>query len=246
MGDIMSKIIPISLILILFLGCSSAPEKTNNQYRSSDQDRPLVDSKYSLSADRQAFEEIRAQVPDNKRKENDESALMMQLFSNPEREPSQIRSQFDEIVRKKRAQFDKDISRERETFTKEERKKRDEFLKSQKQVRDDFNRSKQSSDEKRDFYRDQDQKRSEYFADERDRRNDFESDVRERRKNFEDYIRQKNNEFNQEYKSFQKKHEDFKKSKKEAASVSNSDASELDRELQEARSKQGTNLESGQ
>lgn len=232
----------ISIVLILFalIGCSTASDKSNNQYKAAAQDRPLVDAKYSLSADRQAFDEIRSQVPEDRKKQNDESAYFLQLFSNPERDPAQIRSQFDDLIRKKRSQFDKDISRERESFTKQERQKRDDFLKSQKQTRDEFVRQKQSREEKSEFFRDQDQKRSEYFADERDRRNDFESDVRERRKNFEDYVRQKNNEFNQEYKIFQKKHEDLKKQNK------NHSAFELEEELQKAKSLPGTNLGSGE
>jgi hypothetical protein len=237
------------LISCLFLtACASSEEKSNNQYRSAGESRPLVDSKYSLAADRQAMDEARSQIPDDKRKQNDEMAYILQLFAETKRPPADIRSQFDTMTRKKRAQFDKDITRERENFTKEERKKRENFLKDQKQARDDFNRIKQDRDKKNEFYREQDQKRSEYFADERDRRNDFESDVRERRKNFEDYIREKNNEFNQEYKAYSKRYDDMKKAEKTSKSPSGNDpaAIELEQELQKIKGQAGTPLESGE
>jgi len=36
------------------MACSSSDKKGDNQYRSASEDRPLVDSKYSLTADRKA------------------------------------------------------------------------------------------------------------------------------------------------------------------------------------------------
>lgn len=238
------KVFAIILIFLGLLGCASSSEKGSNQYQSADGDRPLVDAKYSLAADREALNEMRSQVPEDKKKQNDEMAYLLGLFANPEKSPSEIRQQFDTLVRKKRGQFDKDITRERENFNKSERKKREDFLKEQKQVRDDFNKTKQDRDKKSDFYRDQDQKRSEYFADERDRRNDFESDVRERRKNFEDYVREKTTEFNQEHRAFSKRQEELKKEKKKPKV--DPAAAELEQGLQDAKSKPGTFLESGE
>lgn len=212
------RLIFIFLFSLVVSACTSTENKSSNQYRSADQTRPSVDPKYSLSADREALAEIREQIPAEKKVENDELAYMDNLFSG-QREPTQIRTQFDTLVRKKRSQFDKDISKERETFNKEERKKRDTFLKEQKQTRDSFNRSKQDRDVKNEFYREQDQKRSEYFADERDRRNDFESDVRERRKNFDDYIRQKNGDFNIRYRAYSQQFNEFRKPKQPNSTV---------------------------
>lgn len=208
------RLIFFILFSLAISACTSTENKTSNQYRSADETRPSVDPKYSLTADREAFAEIREQVPAEKKIENDELAYMAGLFSDLQKSPSQIRTQFDALLRKKRSQFDKDITKERENFNKEERKKREAFLKEQKQARDSFNRGKQERDVKNEFYKEQDQKRSAYFADERDRRNDFESDVRERRKSFDDYIRQKNTEFNQEHRSYSQKYQEFQKAKK--------------------------------
>ena len=136
-----------SFALIIFFGanifiissCSSSSSQRSNTYRTEDQgDRPLVDAKYSLTADRKALDEARAQIPADVKTENDELALSLSLMNEAKRSPREVRSEFDRLVRNKRSQFDKDLKKERENFTKEERKKRDEFLKNQKQSRDQF------------------------------------------------------------------------------------------------------------
>lgn len=257
------------LVLIVVLGftlvgCGNAEKKGTNVYRSADEARPLVEDKYSISADRKAFDEIRSQIPEEKKRQNDQLALILQMVSDSQTElkkaPADIRSQFDGILRKKREQFDKDLTRERETVTKEERKKREAFLNSQQSARDGFASGKHTRDEKNEFYKDLDEKRSEYFSSERERRADFESDSRERRKNFEDYTRGKSNEFNQELRAYQKRYDEAKKERENqqfkgsAASSgawtpsagTNSEAAELEREIQEAKRKAGTVLESGE
>ncbi len=249
--------------MALLAACSSTQEESKNTYRQGG-DRPLVDDKYSLRADRAEIENLRAQVPEQTKKQNDELAFILSLMSDPKRQPSEIRSQFDQLLRKKRDLFDRDVKAERENFTKEERKKREEFLKGQQKQREEFNRGKRSREERAEFYKGLDEKRSEFFSVEKERRADFESDVRERRKNFEDYARQKQNEFNQEYRAHSKRHEDWKKEQSRqrpgsvpsssnmnpsnslAAQAFLSDAEELERELQELQSRPGTRLESGE
>lgn len=231
------------VILFVITGCSSSSSRPNT-YRTDGQGRPIVDAKYSLADDRKALEEARKDIPADIKSENDELALSLRLLSESStRNPREVRSEFDKIVRKKREIFDKDIKKEREIFTVSERKKRDEFLKIQKKDRDDFMKSKHERGETSEFYKDQDQKRKEYFADERDRRNDFESDVRERRKNFEDYVRGKVNEFNQEHRAYTKRYDDVQKEKKSTASNAEK---LLDEELNSIRNKPSTPLESGE
>ncbi|MEZ0390871.1 MAG: hypothetical protein ACAH59_01555 [Pseudobdellovibrionaceae bacterium] len=248
----------LSLILV---ACSSSKEAPENAYRTDD-GRPLVEDKYSLQADRQAMDQLRAGVPADKKRENDELALILGLMSEVKKPPTEIRQQFDSLLRKKRQQFDKDISKERETFTKEERKKRESFLKDQQQSRDSFNREKHTRDEKNQFYKELDEKRPEFFSVERDKRADFESDVRERRKNFDDYVRSKQNDFNQEHRAYSKKYDDWKKQEREKekpiTGPSNLNSSQsfvndmspeaeaLERELQIIRQIKGTSLESGE
>jgi hypothetical protein len=262
----------IWLLGFLLVACASSQKAPENAYRSAEDNRPLVDDKYSLQADRKALDEARNQVPPDKKRQNDELALIVGMMNETKKSPSDIRSQFDSLLRKKRSLFDKDITKERETFTKEERKNREAFLKTQQAQRETFNHEKHSRDEKNDFFKDLDQKRAEFFSVERDKRADFESDVRERRKSFEDYAREKQDEFNQELRAYTKRYEDFKKQEREkeksqpqsaqsrfsspesvngaanTAGVSNSmsdEAQQLERELDEIRQRSGTSLHSG-
>lgn len=208
-----TRLIQLNGLMVLLSICISACQSSGpkNTYRDSSQERPLVDEKYSIRQDRQALDEIRKDIEPEKKQANDELAFFLNLTDVVKRKPEDIRSKFDQIVRKKREVFSKDITKEREQFTKQERKSREEFLNQQKRSRDEFMKSKNTKQEKDDFFKAQDAKRTEYFAAERERRNDFESDVTERRKNFEDYIREKNSMFQQELNSYRKRYEDAQK-----------------------------------
>lgn len=240
----MKRIVFLALTALLFSACQSR-EKASNQYKSADDvaERPMVDSKYSLAADRQAMEEYRSQVPEAKKQDNDELALALSWTQNGDQAPSKIREQFNSLLRKKRTAIDKDLKKEREQFNKDERKKRDDFLKLQKEEREAFKKSKTTREESQSFFKEQSDRRNEFFANERERRNDFESDVRERRKNFEDYTREKTNSFNQEMRAYQKRYDDAKKLKK---SDQSSLLQEIEAGLLEARQQGLTPLEAGE
>lgn len=262
-----TTVIKLLILSLTLVGCSVS-RKAPNEYRNKSDDRPLVDSKYSLAADRKQFDEIRGEVPEQRRQENDELALILGMVSDTQTDlktpPSEIRSKFDSMLRKKREQFNRDMKKEREAFTKEERKKRDTFLKEQQEARGVFNREKHPRDRKNEFYKELDAKRSEYFSVERERRADYESDVRERRKSFEDYTREKTGQFQQELKAYQKRYDEAKKLKEEKLKTGTytpppmpgstprfytqqaAEAAALEKELEELRSKPGTNLESGE
>lgn len=196
-------------------GCQSTSDQ--NRYKPTDEKPPLVDAKYSLTADRDQLEQLRGQVPTETKQANDEEALILQLFQDTKREPSEIRRTFDQMVRKKRETMDRDIKKERDDFGRTEKAARDQFLKDQSRARD-LNRSKKlSRDETKIFFDDQDAARREFFANERDKRQDFESQIREKRKNFEDYGRAKTNEFNSEMRSFEKRKRDEAEAAKKAA-----------------------------
>lgn len=261
--------------VFLFIGCSSLDDR-NNYYKSTNEDRPLVDEKYKLSADRKKLEELRNEIPEDRKTQNDELAFVLQLMSEHKKSPSEVRSKFDDALRKKREKFSKDMTKERENFNKVERKNREEFLKNMDSERKDFMRVKHPKEERDDFFARQDARRKEYFEDQREKRNDFESDMTERRKNFEDYAREKTSEFNQEWRSYQKRYDEIKKEKeaeKTAEKMKMSTGSLADKkpqdasnyrlvpndfpgesnevksflqELEEAHSYPGTKLESGQ
>jgi len=251
-----------SLVLFcgsLMVGCASS-ERTN-YYKEPDESRPPVDEKYRLSADRKKFDEMRAEIPAEIKTENDEMAFSLQLMAEVKLKPSDVRSKFDKAIRKKREVFQKDMQREREKFNKTEQKNRDQFLKSMDAERKDFLRSKKTKEERTEFFNQQDEKRRTYFENQKERRSDFESDVTERRRNFEDYAREKTNEFNQEWRAYQKRFEEYEKQKKaeraEKAEKTEKTVRTLDpsntdevksflEELEQMHSKPGSTLESGQ
>jgi hypothetical protein len=90
------------LVLAIFVtACSSTSNPPDNVYRTGQDNRPLVDDKYSLQADRKALEEMRAQIPPEKKRQNDELALTLGMMSEVKKSPSDVRSQFDTVLRKK-------------------------------------------------------------------------------------------------------------------------------------------------
>lgn len=267
----------LPLILAMTAGCS-AIERRNNMYKTAEEERPLVDEKYSLSSDRNKMEELRKDVPTDKKKKNDDLAIMLQEMSELQKHPNDIREKFNKILRKKREIFDRDMTKERDQFTKTERKTRDTFLKQMDEARKDFTSGgkKPTKDQRDEFFKDQSTQRSEYFANEREKRNDFESDVRERRRSFEDYVRETTNEFNQEHRAYYKRWEEMKKEKERQKAVEKEKQKNLEnpsalgtggtssqpgkpadpgtdnevksflQELEEAKSRPGVHLESGE
>jgi hypothetical protein len=242
-----------SLVLPFCISCSSA--------QTQDESKPLVDSKYKLSEDRNSFEELRKDIPVQKRSENDELAYVLQLMSQNQHTPSQVRDKFNTVLRKKRELFQKDMKKKREEFVKAEKKEKDEFLKNIEVERKDFSRNKVSSDQRREFYSDIEAKRKDFFAGQREKRDSFESDMRDSRKNFDDYAREKTSEFNQEHRAYSKKFDEIKKEKEEqkkkgsSAAPTNSSlggASEgltnqdIDNAFRSLKDKPAENLEPGQ
>lgn len=196
-------------------GCQSTPSD-QNRYKPTDEKPPLVDAKYSLSADREKLEELRREVPEPVKQANDEEAVILQLLQDTKREPSEIRRTFDQMLRRKREQMDRDLKRERDEFGRAEKSARDAFLKEQSRARDANKGRKLSREETKSFFDGQDAARREFFATERDKRQDFESQIREKRRNFEDYARGKTNEFNAEIRAFEKRRRDEAEARKRA------------------------------
>lgn len=165
-------------------------------------DSTLVDPKYSLTQDRSEFEKLRESIPENKRKANDEKALIAEWMNGTRISPADIREKYDNLARKKREIFNKDMTQLREQTSKAEKKNREIFLKELENERTDFSKRKRDREERADFYSQLDEKRRNYFAEEREKRDEFESNVRDQRKNFEDYLKEKYLNFSSELKSY--------------------------------------------
>lgn len=188
----------VSLVLIS-VSCAGARKRQN---AGADSAAPLVADEVSLKADRSQLSELRKDIPDEVQRENDELALVLNLMTNGDEEPSKIRERFNKAVRDRRSKMDKDLRKKREDFSRDERRKREDTLKKFKDERDAFAKDKHSSDERKRFFEDQELKRKDFFADQSDKRKAFESEMLETRKNFEDYVREKTNRFNQEIRAY--------------------------------------------
>jgi hypothetical protein len=198
---------------VLFSVACQVATKHGDAEAPSRVDAPLVDEKYSLTSDRKELDELRKNIPEEKKKENDELAFLSQLFADQSKSPSQIREKFDSLLRKKRDLFQKDMSKARETFVKDERKRREAFNKEQEEARNDFKKHKSSREQNSEFYSNLDGKRKDFSAAEREKRDEFESDMRDKRKNFEDYARERSSEFNQELRAYTKTYDELQKAK---------------------------------
>ncbi len=194
-------------LLILFLigasfaaitSCESSDKKPSDS-------ASLVQEQYRLKEDRESFDEIRKNVPEDKKIENDEMALILELMNDLSRSPSSIREKFDEMVRKKRNKVQKDLENRRAEYVKIEKSQREKFTKTAEKNRKSFASQKHSPEERNEFFGEQDNNRRIFYSEQRDKREEFEADMRDQRKNFDDYIRAKTLEFNQEHKAFIKK-----------------------------------------
>lgn len=196
--------------LVLNISCQSGPTQGSS---ATNAEKSLVDEKYSLSADRKAFDELRKDIPSEKRKENDELALTASLFADESKSPAQVREKFDNLLRKKRELFQKDMNKLREAYSKDERKRREAFMKQQEDERAAFQKRKVTPSERTDFFNELETKRRDFYAEERSKRDEFEETMRDDRKNFDDYAREKANEFNQEHRAYTKRYEELQKAK---------------------------------
>lgn len=199
-----SKVGLLIVTLFCFQACAT------NSESSSQVDRPLVEREYRLKEDREAFDAVRTQEPEEVRSQNDELAFMDKLFENPLKNPNDIRSQFSRALNKKREKFNKDMNKRREVFVKKERKDREQATKDFEKQRQEFKLQKASREQTKEFHDDLDQKRKDFYASQKEKREDFEAQMRDDRKNFEDYTREKQNDFNARLKEFTEKQKQIK------------------------------------
>ncbi len=211
-----SSLFLVSFATLLLTACTgrlsrpgegSSLEQSSASTTESDQVPPAADidvpKNYRLQEDRSAFDEIRQDISTEKKIENDELAVMLNLFSNPYDTPSKIRNKFNALIRKKRKAFDRKLKDERKAFNTEEKATRDEFLKDLKEQIKYFTVRRFSADERKKKLADIEVKRKAFFEDQKIRRGDFEEQKRAERANFEDYVRQKNSEFQQEMRNYE-------------------------------------------
>lgn len=190
------------LFCLVATSCQVQTQRPELHDEPIDSTSTLVDPKYSLSQDRAEFEKIRESIPENKRRANDEKALIAEWMVGSNMPPADVRERFNNLVQKKRETFNNDMTKLRESFSKNEKKNREQFLKEVESERDSFTRRKQSREARNEFFDELDQKRKNFFAEQREKRDEFESDMRDQRKNFEDYLKERSLYFTSELKAY--------------------------------------------
>ncbi len=166
---------------------------------------PLRSGEVSLAADRRELDELRRDLPDDVKRQNDELALVLSFLKDGDEDPNKLRDRFQSALRKKREAVDKSQRRRREDFSRSEREAREKFTTEQKSEREEFLSRKRESSARQKFFDQQDEKRRRFHADAQERRKDFEALITEERRDFESMVREKTNFFNQEWRGYRER-----------------------------------------
>ncbi|NCN40083.1 DUF1682 domain-containing protein [bacterium] len=206
----------LSCFLLQF-GCAhreSADEDVFEQDREKISE--VLSSEVSLAKDRSSLDELRKDIPEDKRVENDEEAWISPLLGDPSVDPNRYRQKYQYAIRKKRDDFRKKVRKLRDDFTKEERKNRKDFLKVAKEKRSKLNPKELERKELNEKYRELDSERREFFSEQRERRKNFESELNAQSKDFNMEMREKQKAFNDQLREYSKRHRAWEKEQKEA------------------------------
>lgn len=196
----------VPVLLILITACTSRARKAET---NREEDRAQIDaqlqSEMSLKTDRSELAEIRADIPEEKQRENDELALFLKLMGQGTEQPSTVRDKFARLVANKRSSFREKVERLRADYKAAELKRREEFTKAAQKKRDRYFIKKRDPKASQSFMAEQEKERLRVSAEERERRQSFEAELSTRSKDFESYMRERTNEFNEQLRLYSKK-----------------------------------------
>jgi hypothetical protein len=183
---------------------------------SSSKEPPVSQSQgeISLDKDREELNELRKDIPEDIKKENDDLAFILNLFNDPKRDPNKIRREFDKTISNNRKKKEREFKVKRQEFTAKERQSRKDFVSQASKKRNDFLKSKKEKEEKKDFFDRERDERKIYFANEKEKRNVFESEMRSNKKDFDDFLRDKRKEFDDHLRAFKKEQDEIKRKEK--------------------------------
>ncbi len=198
------KVFASLLVLpVLIAGCATEPVKKATKEEASQE--------IHLKEDRKKLEEIRKEVPEETREFNDETALILNLFNDTNRTPSEVQSKFYTMTNKKRDEYSKAERRRREDYSTDERKRRDKFSEQARRSRESSKIGKMTKEDRSSFFTEQDTERRRFYADEMDARRSFESKLREERQEFDSHMRDMRSRFDSEYRNYLKTYSERKK-----------------------------------
>ncbi len=169
-----------------------------------------VDQEVSLKKDREELADLRKDIPEEIKKSNDRLAEVLKRWKQVKMPPEDLRSKFDDEVRKSRNEMEKKWKRKREDFDRAIADKRRLFQEKQKDERESFYSSKPKSEARTRFSSDQSLERDRFNSDLRDERDQFEDIIKQQRKDFEDDMANRRTEFRQEYPEYQKIYKEMK------------------------------------
>lgn len=212
----------VFVALLATIACQSADKDDEGKKPES---TTKVADEVSLKSDRSQYDELRKDVPEEIKRENDEIAFTRGLMAEGTEEPSRVREKFSKAVRDRRDRYDKAARKRRDEFNRRERKMREDFLKKVKAERESFmsGKKKIDTDKRKEFFAEQDAQRNDFFADQKEQRKDFETSETESRKNFEAYLTEKRTQFDTDIREYtanfndRRKNLDIKKRAEEKA-----------------------------
>ncbi len=204
-----SLAVGLTVVLLAAAGCSG--RDVDDSPETPPDSQVVVAQDYRLTEDRQAMEELRKQVPPQKKVANDELAFLLKLFENPNDTTSRIRDRYNMLIRNKRREFDSDLQTKRKTFNATEKSDRETYASEHQRILKSLRGRKMSSESKRKKVTDEEDKRKVFYQEQRLKRETFEAGIKAERANFEDYLRQKNSEFNQEMRNYEAQQRELKK-----------------------------------
>ncbi len=189
---------------IWVMGCSSAPS-----------DQKQVEPEVSLKADRSSVEELRKDIPPEKRKANDELRVILQLFVEAKESPERIREKYNQLNQREREKFRRESQHARDLFNRQEKKNRDAFNSEMKNERESLTAKKISGDERKHFFDDLEEKRRDFNNDERTKRDDFNTDMRQKNDDFNALMRDRDQDFNEKYRAYSVRYSEIQNAKRE-------------------------------
>ncbi len=193
-----------------------AESASNNKPEELKKIEEKLGPEVSLTGDQKTIEELRENIPAEKRADNDLLKETLNMMGEVKLPPNRHRDKFNKLLRKIRNDRRKEDRKLRADFSKDERKTREKFMKQLKEDREKFNKRDTDREGRKEFYDEQDEKRKEFYAKQRDARKEFDAEMRAKSSDFKAYLKERQDEFNYEYRIYTKKYNEWKKQQDEA------------------------------
>ena len=188
-------------VLLLATACSS----TNQEKMPSEKVRAELGKEIRLSDDNKQLNELRKSLPEQKRQDNDDLAEYLKKLEAAEKDPDRARSEFNQLIQRRREKFRGKMNELREGYSKEERKKREAFNAEQNKKREAIRDKKMKPKESQEAYQQLSEEQKDFYANERLRRKDFEAEMQSQLKDFDFMMRERQQAFNEQLRTVKRK-----------------------------------------